>query len=93
MTSIGISDVPNLKFLSLNVRGLNREVKRQAIYEYIKKNKVDVCFLQETYSSDNCENKWSMEWEGEMLFSHGTSHSRGVLILFRKGLDLDIERK
>ena len=38
-------------------------------------------FLQETYSESNDENVWRKEWGGELFFSHGTKHSKGVCIL------------
>jgi len=82
---------PNIKLLSLNVRGINGESKRQSIYQYVKSKKVDICFLQETYSSRDTENVWQEEWEGKIMFCHGTSHSRGVMMLFRKGLDITIK--
>ncbi len=81
---------PKISLMSYNVRGLNRKIKRKSIYNYIEKKKVDICFLQETYSTTESEPIWNREWDGEVLFCHGTSHSKGVMILFRKGLDVKI---
>ena len=37
--------------------------------------------LQETYSLANDEKVWSSEWDGQIIYSHGTAHSRGAYIL------------
>ena len=70
-----------LKLISLNVRGLRNRNKRRAIFSYLKAQKATIFCLQETYSSPEDEKVWSAEWGGNTLFSHGSSHSRGVCIL------------
>ena len=40
-----------LKFLSLNVRGLRNREKRRSIFTYLKNQKANVYFLQETFSN------------------------------------------
>jgi len=37
------------------------------------------------------ENVWKKQWKGEMFFSHGTNHSRGVLILAKDRLDFKLQ--
>ena len=56
---------------SLNVRGLREQGKRRSIFSYLKDQKSKLYFLQETYSEVN----------DEIIFSHGTKHSKGVCIL------------
>ena len=51
----------------------------------------DICFLQETYSTKEVEMLWKKQWNGEMFFSHGSSHSKGVLVLVRDDLDFDLK--
>ncbi len=68
-------------FLSFNVNGLGQEVKRTSILEKLKKLNC-TSFLQERFSQRINENKWKKEWEGEIIFNHGTSNSKGVTILF-----------
>ena len=41
----------NFKLLSLNARGIRDFHKRKTFFTWIKKQKVDIAFLQETYSS------------------------------------------
>ena len=38
-----------LKLLSLNVRGLGERVKRKSVFAYLKDQKCEVYYLQETY--------------------------------------------
>lgn len=75
---------------SLNVRGINREVKRKGLYDWIEQKKIDIMMLQECYCTPDTNDRWSDEWGGECFFSNGTSHSCGTMILFRKGLDISI---
>ena len=44
-------------------------------------------FLQETHSTKKHENLWKYQWHGDMIFSHGTSGSRGVCVAFRHNLE------
>ena len=50
-------------------------------------------FLQETYSSKECENTWQAEWGGKVFFNHGTKHSKGTMVLFRPKLIFQIEKQ
>ena len=70
-----------LKPLSLDVRGLRNGNKRRAIFSYLKKSKAIIFCLQETYSSPEDEKLWSTEWGASIIYSHGTTHSKGVCIL------------
>ena len=80
----------DLKFLSLNVRGINNFIKRQKLFTWFKKSKADIIFIQETYSSEENEKQWINEWGGHITFSHGTKHSKGSAILIKKGRDISI---
>jgi len=80
----------DLKIVSFNVRGLNNDKKRIAIFKYLKINQTDIALLQETYSNEEDTIKWIQEWEGSGYCVHGSKHSRGVMILFRKGFDVEI---
>ena len=48
--------------------------------------------MQETYSSLDAIGRWEAEWGGKIVSSHGSSHSRGVMILFKPRLDVNIEK-
>lgn len=70
-----------IKVISLNVRGLRNQVKRRSIFSYLKNQKATLYCLQETFSKEDDEKIWSAEWGGQIIFSHGSEHSRGVCIL------------
>ena len=76
----------NFKLLSLNVRGIRSIEKRKAIFNWLVKSKSDIRFLQETYSTSEVELAWKSQWRGDVLFSYGSEHSRGVMILVNKRL-------
>ena len=86
-------DSNNLKFktLSLNVRGIRTFEKRKSIFNWLTKQNSDICFLQETYSTEEIENQWKKQWPGDIYFAHGSNHSRGVAILIRKSFDFKLK--
>ena len=75
----------SIKLISLNVRGLGDRIKRRAILNFYRKHAGIIC-LQETHSTPDIEQLWINEWGGDIVFSHGTSKSRGVCILMPKGM-------
>ena len=77
----------DFSWITLNVRGLRNKDKRTRIFEWCKSKGSDISFLQETYSTLEVEEQWKKEWGGPMFFSHGSNHSKGVLILFSPHLD------
>ena len=81
----------NFNAVSQNVKGLREKIKRLTVFEHLKK-KGDIIFLQESHSTPDDESKWKEECEGEVLFSHGASNARGVMIIFSKKLELEIVR-
>ena len=74
------------KLVSVNIRGIRSLEKRKSIFAWLVKQQADICFLQETYTTKELENSWKMQWKGQMFFSHGSEHSRGVLILIKNSL-------
>jgi len=75
---------------SLNVRGLNNTKKRKTIFQWLKRSYPGITLLQETHSSEINENMWKSEWGHDIEFCHGTTHSRGVAILFNAKYDYEI---
>jgi len=80
-----------LDVLSLNVRGIRDQIKRRSIFSFLKDSKTNICFLQETYSELNDEIIWKNEWGGEIFFSHGTNHSKGVCILINPSFHCQVD--
>ena len=79
------------KLLSLNVRGIRSFEKRECVFNWLLKQNADIFFLQETYSTKEIENQWRKQWRGELFFSHGTSRSKGVLVLVQENLDFKVK--
>ena len=71
------------KLLTLNVRGLNSSRKRRQVFRRLHLQRSDIIFLQETYSSTGTIKRWEAEWGGKVVASHGTTHSKGVMVLFK----------
>jgi len=80
-----------LSFLSINARGLNQARKRRQVFRWAHNSKADIIFLQETYSTESVEEIWRSEWGGKIHYSHGSRHSRGVMILFNPKLDFQVD--
>ena len=79
-----------LNLISVNVRGVNSNSKRKVVIHWLKKLNADIIFLQETFSTSSSERSWKQSWNGKIIHSHGTNHSKGVAILFKDNLDVEI---
>ena len=76
--------------MSLNAGGIRDLYKRKSTFTWIEKQKSDITFLHETYSTPEIINDWKFQWRGEMIFSRGVNHSRGVLVLINQQLQYEI---
>ena len=81
----------NFKIISLNARGIRDLNKRKAIFSWLQKQKADIAFLQETYSTPDVVEKWKFQWPGKIFYSHGTNHSKGVMILVSDRLQFELK--
>lgn len=80
-----------LRFCSLNCRGLKDWRKRDLIKQCLKVNNVDICFLQETHCSTlYCARNVNRHLGGKTIWSFGSNRSKGVGIWFRPGLKFEI---
>ena len=83
--------------LSLNVRGIRNDTKRNKIFNWLKNHTSNqaVVFLQETHSTSDVENLWSNQWQfkEKIIFSHGEHNAQGTLIAFRENLVYKLEDK
>ena len=84
-----------LNIITFNVNGLassdGRVSKRRKLFTWLKTHHCDIALLQETHCTDSMQRIWAREWGGDIFFSNGSSDSRGVCILIRRGLDLEIK--
>ena len=83
----------DLELVSLNTRGCRDYRKCRTVFGWLKKHthKDDVILLQETHSIKGDERIWKAQWRGEVRYAHGTHNSKGVLIAFKDGVNLDIQ--
>ena len=83
----------DLELISLNARGLRGYRKRRTVFNWLKKHahRNTVILLQETHSIEGDERIWKAQWRGEVRYAHGTHNSKGVLIAFKDGINLDIQ--
>ena len=68
--------------------------KRNKIFKFLnnKVSKEGVFFLQETHSTPADEDKWTNEWGGNLVFSHGSSNSTGVIVGFNNKFSHKLEK-
>lgn len=64
-----------------NVKGLGHPIKRKRVLTFLKKEKVNIAFLQETHLSDIEHQKLKRDWVGQVFFSSYTTQKRGTAIL------------
>uniref|UniRef100_A0AAX7VPN2 exodeoxyribonuclease III n=1 Tax=Astatotilapia calliptera TaxID=8154 RepID=A0AAX7VPN2_ASTCA len=70
------------KVLSLNVNGIKNPIKRSKIVSKLKREKIDIAFLQETHLSKEEHEKWKrMGFKNIYYASHRSGKKRGVAIL------------
>ena len=82
----------NFKLVSLNVRGIRYFKRRKAVLNWLHKSQADICFLQETYSTPEVVNTWKKQWKARryLFLSHGSSHSKGTMILVKEQFDFQL---
>ena len=84
-----------LNIITLNVNGLasneGRVPKKRKLFTWLKAHHCDVALLQETHFTDSMQHIISQEWGGDSFFCNGSSNSRGVCILVRRGLDMEVK--
>ena len=77
----------DFKCQSLNVKGLNKSIKRRSVFRRINNQNLHFIFLQETHNSKQCAPLWEAEWGG-----NGTTNSKGGIILINPKLDCKVEK-
>ena len=65
------------------MRGISNEGKRRALFDHHRANS-DFLIMQETHSTKECEQMWENEWGGKIIYSHGTSSARGIMMCIKK---------
>ena len=78
-----------IAIMTFNANGLGDEAVRKAVFSKLRRYN-SIVFLQETHSTFVKEKEWKDEWGGTILFSHGSSNSKGVAILFPTHLEFNM---
>lgn len=81
-----------VKLISFNVNGLNGPVKRIRVYDYLKKLKTEIAFIQESHLTKAEYQKLKREWVGQVYASSFNSKARGAVILLHKNLPFSVEK-
>ena len=82
----------NFKIVSLNVKGLNNSMKGRKVFKWLHRQTAHCYFLQETFRTEESINIWRSEWGGNIFYSHGSNHSKGVMILVNPRYQLEVIR-
>ncbi|CAC5361410.1 unnamed protein product [Mytilus coruscus] len=67
--------------------------KRNALFQWCQKKNFDFICLQETHCTKIVEKEWKKEWGGLSFWCNGTSVSKGVAILVKPNLDINVTEK
>ena len=91
-TSKGLeTDMESLKIATFNVNGLaSSKFKKRAIMASLKKCKFDIIALQEThFVKEDYETFMKKNWKGPIIYSEGSTNSKGICILFNNNFQND----
>ena len=81
----------NLSIRSVNCRGLNSYEKRVKLFTWLNDINADIILIQKTHFIEKNEHIYNSRWHGKIIHSFTDSqYSRGVSILFRKQLPIEI---
>lgn len=69
-----------LKFLSLNIKGLNRTLRQKALKKEADQSKADIIFAQETHLTDKDPCSFKMSKFPNIILANAPSKKRGVFI-------------
>ncbi|KAJ8026875.1 hypothetical protein HOLleu_31834 [Holothuria leucospilota] len=81
-----------IKFSSLNCRGLHSADKRKDVFDYLKVRGSHIYCLQDVHWDSNMIATISTEWGGNCFIAPGTNNSRGVAILFNDNFNVTVTR-
>lgn len=73
-----------LHICSLNCQGLGQRDKRERLYQWIKNQKCDILYAQETHLIKHSQCLLNDQFHGESFHSYGTSNSRGYQFLSKE---------
>lgn len=86
-----MSNKKNLTHIcSLNCQGLGNKEKRLRLKEWVKTQKCDILFIQESHFTEKLETDLKLEFRENIFHSFGSSQARGVSIYIKHNLNYEI---
>ena len=80
------------RLITFNVNGLRNPTKRKLCFQYLKRHRANIIFLQETHCSSQIETEsWTKEWAGDGIWNNYKSNSRGTAILWKSNSEFQIK--
>ena len=73
--------------VSINIQGLRSPDRCTTAFNFFKKQKYDIIFLQETHWTPDIQDSITRTWGGPIYFNNGNDSARGVAILFNPRLN------
>ena len=80
-----------LSIITLNVNGLNAPTKRQRLAEWIQKQDLYICCLQETHLKPRDTYRVKVKGWKKIFHAHGDQKKAGVAILISDKIDFEIK--
>ena len=75
---------------SLNVNSIGKFDKRNQVFHFLRKRATDIFVLLDTRIDPKLESKIKTEWSGPAYFSSFSSNQRGVCILLKKNIPVEV---
>lgn len=75
---------------SINTQGLRTPDRWRTAFSFFQRNRCDIVLLQETHWTVELEMQIKRDWDGVIIFNHGTNLARGVAILIHPHLEHNI---
>lgn len=76
----------DIRFVSLNCKGLNNPIKCSKVLHYVRHMNAHIIYLQETHLKNVDIPRLRRGWVGQVFISYFSSRSRGVAILLHKAI-------
>lgn len=81
-----------LRIISYNVNGLKNPIKRKKNLHQVKKEMVDITFIQESHLNASEHEKLGKLSASKVFYSSHKSPRRGVVILIRNHITFQVEK-
>ena len=79
------------KIITLNVNGLNAQIKRHRVVDWIKKQKPSICCLQETHHRAKHSYRLKVRGQEKMFHAIGPNRKAGVAMLISDNIDFEMK--